>query len=117
MMTVCVVKTSNSPVALNSPLCKKGTVPLMVIADGGLSTSQLVALQTLSGALARTVPQIYRQGCESTAHKLRKTISVSPPSSFTLPYLGSVATSPTDPTDSYALWLRDMQTNHAVGRH
>lgn len=62
-----------------------GTTPLLVVADSKLSTSQVVALQTLSGCLARTTPQIYR-----------------------------VSNDPSDPADSYALWLRTMQSEYKV---
>eukprot|EP01062_Namystynia_karyoxenos_P071092 TRINITY_DN664_c0_g2_i1.p1 TRINITY_DN664_c0_g2~~TRINITY_DN664_c0_g2_i1.p1 ORF type:complete len:634 (+),score=135.48 TRINITY_DN664_c0_g2_i1:78-1904(+) len=61
-----------------------GTVPLKVVADAQLAPGDIVTLETLSGALARTTPEIYR-----------------------------VSTTP-DAGDSYALWLRQLVSQHQV---
>lgn len=60
-----------------------GTAPLFVVADGSLAPGDVVTLQTLAGALARLTPRVYR------------------------------VTTGLNDTDSYALWLRELQ-EHGV---
>lgn len=79
--TVCATVTSSPYAHAQHPT---GTLPLFAVADDGMAPGDLVTLQTLAGALARSTPQVYR------------------------------VSSGLNGTDSYALWARELRDQYEV---